>query len=116
MLVRVDPSSGVPLVEQIAAQIRGAVADGTLPPGTRLPAARDLAESLAVNMHTVLRAYGVLRDEGLLELRPGRGAVVRASDAADRARLVTAVRALLAEARRLGMSTDDVVQEIRRLQ
>ena len=115
MLIRVHPSSGVPLAEQIAAQIRGAVADGSLPPGTRLPAARELAESLDVNMHTVLRAYGALRDEGLLELRPGRGAVVRRSGAADRARLVTAVRALLAEARRLGMSTDDVVNEVRRL-
>jgi GntR family transcriptional regulator len=115
-LIRVDPSSEVPLAEQIAAQIRGTVAAGGLPAGTRLPAARELAESLDVNMHTVLRAYGALRDEGLLELRPGRGAVVRRGGAQDRARLVTAVRTLLAEARRLGMSTDDVVREIRRLE
>ena len=42
----------------------------------RLPAVRDLASDLGVNMHTVLRAYRVLRDEGLIELHPGRGAVV----------------------------------------
>jgi GntR family transcriptional regulator len=115
MLVRIDPASGVPLADQIAAQVRGAVVAGRLVPGDRLPAARELAEALEVNMHTILRAYARLRDEGLIELRRGRGATVRHDDAADRARLVDAVQTLLDAGRRLGMDIDEVVEEVRRL-
>lgn len=115
MLVRIDPSAGTPLAEQIAGQIRGAIAAGQLGPGERLAPARDLAEALDVNMHTVLRAYGQLRDEGLIELRPGRGATVRSTAGPGRAALVQAALALLAEGRRLGLSAEDVADEVRRL-
>ena len=73
MLFRIDPTSAEPLFAQLAGQVRGAVLRGELTPGTRLPAARDLARSLEVNLHTVLHAYQDLRDEGLIELRRGRG-------------------------------------------
>jgi GntR family transcriptional regulator len=115
MLVRIDPASSMPLADQIASQVRGAVAAGRLVPGDRLPAARELAEALEVNMHTILRAYAQLRDEGLIELRRGRGATVRRDEAADRARLVDAVHTLLAAGRRLGLDIDEVVEEVRRL-
>lgn len=115
MLVRIDPSTGVPLAEQIAAQIRGAIASGEVSPGERLSPAREMAEALEVNMHTVLRAYGQLRDEGLLELRPGRGATVTRSASPGQARLTEAALALLTEGRRLGLSLDDLIKEVRRL-
>jgi GntR family transcriptional regulator len=76
VLIRIDPTSATPLHRQLSSGIRASIVDGRLAGGERLPAARALAASVGVNMHTVLRAYGTLRDEGLIELHRGRGAVV----------------------------------------
>ena len=78
----IDPSSLVPLHEQVAAAIRRAIADDEARPGERLPPARDLAAVLGVNANTVLRALRTLRDEGLLEFRRGRGVSDEQLDAA----------------------------------
>lgn len=113
MLIRVDPTASSPLAEQIAAQVRGCVARGDLTPGARLPAARELAAALDVNMHTVLRAYGELRDEGLIELRRGRGAVVRGQVHTDYARLTDLARQFVTQARRLGLDRAQMEELIR---
>lgn len=115
MLFRVDPSSRVGLAQQIAARVRGAVASGELQAGERLPAARDLAAGLDVNMHTVLRAYAMLRDEGLIELRRGRGAQVRADASAEQADLHGMIRALVEAADRHGMSREALVSHIEKV-
>jgi|SRR6266700_5981281 len=111
MLVVIDESSPVPLYAQIAASIRRAIAEERVAPGTRLPASRDLAEELDVNVHTVQRAYGELRDEGLLQLRQGRGAIVTSGEVRGRAHLQSLIRALLDEASEQGVS----VRELREL-
>lgn len=98
MLIRVDPSSVVPLFDQLAGNIRASVIGGLLMAGERLPSARDLAESLDINVHTVLRAYQLLRDEGLIELRRGRGALV-SEKARDYAALTAAIATVVNEAR-----------------
>jgi GntR family transcriptional regulator len=112
MLIRVDPGSTEPLFAQLADSLRAEVLRGTAKPGDRLPTARELAASLEINLHTVLRAYQELRDEGLIELRRGRGAVVR-----DAARDTGALRAdiahLVAEARRLGVAPNTLIALIR---
>ncbi len=106
MLFRIDPTSDEPLYAQLAAQIRAAVARGELADGERLPAARDLAASLDINLHTVLRAYQDLRTEGLLELRRGRGAVVTAGPLRDLAPLHEAIADVVRTARLLDVSPD----------
>ncbi|MEV6161469.1 GntR family transcriptional regulator [Streptomyces sp. NPDC052052] len=113
MLFRVDPNSTVPLGDQIAASVRRAVAEATVAPGERLPAARVLAESLGVNVHTVLRGYQQLRDEGLIELRRGRGAVVTGGASPQRARLQERVREVVATARELGMTEAELLALVR---
>src|SRR6267154_354702 len=73
---KVDRSDPTDLHEQVAGQIRRAIADGEAKPGQRLPPAKDLAAELGVNTNTVLRALRELRHEGLLEFRRGRGITV----------------------------------------
>ncbi|MFG2722746.1 GntR family transcriptional regulator [Streptomyces sp. NPDC048416] len=114
MLFRVDPASPQPLGDQIAASVRRAIAEGKVAPGERLPPARSLADSLGVNLHTVLRGYQRLRDEGLIELRRGRGAVVMGgSGAGGRAALMLKVRELVDQARQLGLTEEEVVGLVR---
>lgn len=74
--VNVDRARDDDLHEQVAAEIRRAIAEGEALPGERLPPARDLAAVLGVNRNTVLRALRDLRDEGLLDFRRGRGVTV----------------------------------------
>src|ERR1035437_10240805 len=74
--VKVDRTEATPLHDQVAAEIRRAIAEGEASPGERLPLAKDLAAVLGVNKNTVLRALHILRDEGLLEFRRGRGITV----------------------------------------
>src|SRR5215212_10659024 len=74
--VKVDRGEPTELHEQVAAEIRRAIADGEAKPGERLPPAKDLAAILGVNTNTVLRALRLLRDEGLLEFRRGLGTSV----------------------------------------
>lgn len=108
--VNIDRSGSLPLHDQVAAQIRRAIADGEAGPGERLPLARDLAAVLGVNKNTVLRALHILRDEGLLEFRRGRGITVAGTP--ERGAVLAQVRNLLAFARQQGYGRSDIIQMI----
>jgi GntR family transcriptional regulator len=112
MLIRVAPGSPEPIYAQIASAVRREVAAGRVRPGERLPGARDLATALGVNLHTVLRGYQELRDEGVVELRRGRGAVVTLA-AARIAGPTAALRAFVAEARRAGLTAAEAAAMVR---
>lgn len=103
MLIRVDPASERAIYAQIADSVRGEIAAGNLRPGDALPPARQVAVGLDVNQHTVLHAYQLLRDEGFIDLRRGRGAVVTAK-AAGIAELYREAQELAARAARLGVA------------
>ena len=105
MLIRVDADSPRPLYDQVAASVRADILAGALVSGDRLPAAREIAGALDINQHTVLHAYQRLRDEGLVDLRRGRGAVVAAS-AAPLAELAHDVDGLVRRAAALGVSAE----------
>lgn len=112
MLVRVDPESSSPLFAQVATSVRVEVALGRLVAGDRLPPASEVARALDVNVHTVLRAYQELRDEGLLDLRRGRGATI--TQAAGRlAELRDEIAALVRRARAAGVSADTLAALIK---
>jgi GntR family transcriptional regulator len=108
--VNVDRSWSVPLHDQVAAQIRRAIADGEAGPGERLPLATDLAAVLGVNRNTVLRALHILRDEGLLEFRRGRGITVAGTP--QRGAVLAQVRKLVDFAIQQGYERGELIQMI----
>jgi GntR family transcriptional regulator len=109
--VKVDPADPTDLFEQVAGQIRRAIAEGEARPGERLPPAKDLAAELSVNANTVLRALRLLRDEGLLEFRRGRGISVAATP--ERGAIVERARELVELARRHGYRLDELIELIK---
>jgi GntR family transcriptional regulator len=111
--VRVDRDDPLPLYEQVCAEIRRAVADGEIGAGERLPPARDLAAVLGVNTNTVLRALRVLRDEGLVEFRRGRGVTI--VGAAHRSAVLAGARDLVRFARRHGYDRDELIKIIKEI-
>jgi GntR family transcriptional regulator len=76
MVLRLNPSSGVPIYLQIVEQIRHSIEIGALVEGDQLPPIRTLAEELIVSPNTVVKAYDDLEQEGLIRLRHGAGAYV----------------------------------------
>ena len=110
---KVDVSERLALHEQVAAEIRRAIADGEANPGERLPPARDLAAVLGVNANTVFRALRILRDEGLLEFRRGHGITV--SGTPERGAVVQRARELVVFARHLGYRPEELARLIRSL-
>jgi DNA-binding GntR family transcriptional regulator len=112
--VKVNRAEPLDLHEQVAAEIRRAIAEGEAKPGERLPPARDLAAVLGVNTNTVLRALRQLRDEGLLEFRRGRGITITGTpqDGA----VLERTRDLLRFARSQGYRPDDLIQLIEQLE
>jgi GntR family transcriptional regulator len=108
--VRIDRADSTAVFEQVAAEIRRAILDGEAKPGERLPPAKDLASELGVNTNTVLRSLRLLRDEGLLEFRRGRGVTVAGTP--ERTVVLEQARALIEVARRHGYRREELVRMI----
>jgi len=108
--VNLDREDPAHLHEQVAAEIRRAIAEGEAKPGQRLPPARHLAAVMGVNINTVLRALRALRDEGLLEMAPRRGIRVVGTPAESEVR--AKVAELVQLARRQGYTRAEVLRMI----
>ena len=108
--VKIDRQEPTELFEQVAAEIRRAIADGEAKPGERLPPARDLAAVLGVNTNTVLRSLRLLRDEGMLEFRRGRGVTVAGTP--EKGAVIARARELVSFARQQGYRRDELIQLI----
>ena len=76
MVIRINQMSQVPIYQQIRNQIVAAIAAGEVSSGDQLPSVRSLANDLGINLHTVNKAYTILRDEGYVLMRGRAGAVV----------------------------------------
>ncbi|MCQ2421466.1 MAG: GntR family transcriptional regulator [Lachnospiraceae bacterium] len=90
MIVRIDYNSDEAFYVQLKNQIIMGIATAEIREGESLPSVRDLAELIGINMHTVNKAYSILRQEGYLKLDRRKGAVVSLN--ADRMRAIEEIR------------------------
>lgn len=112
---QIDPHSGVPVYRQLMDQIKYYAASGTLAAGDQLPSIRELAQSLAVNPTTIVKAYNELVHEGAIELRQGKGAFISAQATElplhEREKALRRIaRQLAVEASQMGAETDRVLE------
>jgi GntR family transcriptional regulator len=111
--VKIDQTDPTDLHEQVAAEIRRAIAEGEASTGERLPPARDLAAVIGVNTNTVLRALRTLRAEGLVDFRRGRGITVTAHP--EQGAVIARTRDLVNFARHHGYERTELVRIIQNL-
>jgi GntR family transcriptional regulator len=114
---RVTFRPGASLYEQVVYAAKKALVSRQLRPGDPFPSVRTLSTELRINPNTAHKVITHLLNEGLLEVRPGTGTVVAeppASSAAERSRLLeNEVEQLVVEAKKLGMSVEDVTTALR---
>jgi GntR family transcriptional regulator len=107
---------GTSLYEQVVYAARKAIVSGELRPGDPFPSVRTLSRELKINPNTAHKAIFTLTHEGLLEIRPGIGAVVaplpKATAAAKAGLLSTELEALIVEAKKLGLRLEDVLDAV----
>jgi DNA-binding transcriptional regulator YhcF (GntR family) len=113
VLISIDPTLPIQLADQVARSVRAGLADGAIQPGDRLPPAREVASALGIGLHTVLRGYQQLRDEGLVELRRGRGAVITEAGDSLRTQLSQLARGFTESVRRLGLDDEQTLELVR---
>jgi len=116
--IHISPNDGVPIYLQIVNQVKYQVASGRLAPGVEMPPIRVLAEQLLVNPNTVARAYRELELAGVVTKRRTAGTYVSGAGSPlarrERVRILTErVDALLAEARQMNISTEEIVSLLR---
>ena len=112
-MFHVRPESGEPIYRQLVRQITHAITTGALKAGDRLPTMRQLASELVINPNTVARAYRELEQAGLIEGGPRKGTFVKYAPPKllmqeRRQRLRPYIDAVIAEARVLGFSAEDL--------
>ncbi|MFE4372609.1 GntR family transcriptional regulator [Streptomyces sp. NPDC056835] len=119
MQLVLDLDSEVPIYQQIRDRVVEAIADGVLAPGASLPSTRQLAVDLAINFHTVNKAYDLLRREGIIRVNRKSGAVVHPDVRKATAELRVGadwerrLRTLLAEAVVRGSTEEEVLMYVR---
>lgn len=120
MRLELDFRSGNPIYLQIMDQIKSLILSGELQPDDQLPTVRQLASELRVNFNTVARAYRLLDEAGLISTQHGRGTYIlpppeESAEALRSRALQGLAQQFLAQAGRLGFSTDEIFSALQEL-
>lgn len=115
-----DDSNGVPLFRQVADQLNEAIIAGTYREGDQVPSTTEISSAYRINPATVLKGMNLLVEQGLLEKRRGLGMFVTLG-AAERAKaakreefLTEQVARFVAEAKRLGITADELADIVKK--
>lgn len=118
-MISVDPTSPIPVSEQIRSQLLDLIRNGTLGPGTRLPTVRQLAADLGVATNTVTKVFAALERDGLVVANRRQGTVVQPfgerTEPQRRRALADATVRYVDELTRLGVSIDEAITTLRAL-
>ena len=110
MLIEIDFNSDEAIYVQLQNQIILVIATDMIQEGDSLPSVRQLAETVGINMHTVNKAYAILKQEGFIQLDRRKGAVIAID--VDKARALLEMkermRILLAKGRCKNISREEV--------
>ena len=118
MLLTIDFESSIPIYLQIRSSIVEGIATGLLKSGDPLPSVRNLALELSINMHTVNKAYTLLKSEGYVMIYRQRGVVVCTDGLKDsnklyRELLSSVLRPIISEAVSRGLSCDEFIKIVK---
>jgi len=116
MHFNIRPDAPVPIFQQIVSQVIYLVASGAIDPGDSIPSVRDLGEQLTVNPNTVARAYQILTEKGILQVKRGLGMeVTDEAPSICRAHRHEIVRTRIREALREAVASALPAEEVERL-
>ena len=116
MLITINSNEDIPIYLQIRQQIINGIASGELKTGDALPSVRQLAFDIGVNMHTVNKAYALLRTEGHVNMHGRKGAVIAERTEAGEDNIIeirTRMNQLITEAKVKGLSSEDVFKMVK---
>ncbi|WP_167955275.1 GntR family transcriptional regulator [Anaerosporobacter faecicola] len=117
MVVRIDFNSEEAIYIQLRNQIILGIANAEIKEGDNLPSVRELAENIGINMHTVNKAYTILKQEGYLKLDRRKGAVI--SVEADKYKammdMIEVLQVLLAEAYCKNITKEEIHEAVDRI-
>jgi GntR family transcriptional regulator len=113
MILNLDFNSDVPIYAQIKEQIIKSIATGDLKLNESLPSVRNMAEEIGVNLHTVNKAYNLLKDEGYINIDRRKGAVVNTLPLNKKEENIEKIKSMLelltAQSYLLGMSKEEFI-------
>ena len=117
MLIKIDFESEIPIYAQIKNQIVEGIASGTLMEGESLSSVRQFAADIGINMHTVNKAYSLLKRECIVTVHKRRGVIInkfsRMRDPGFIKQMSSEVKSLIAEARCKGITEEEFLSECR---
>ena len=119
MFIKIDFVSDIPIYQQIKDQVIEGIASGSITEGESLPSVRQFAEDLGVNMHTVNKAYSMLKNEGFVAVHKRQGVVVNSREnLRDRGflkEIEKGIKILIAQAYCKGITEEEFLEKCRKI-